>query len=59
MRRRSSSPAAKSFVSDTISAFGAVSFVEAAIFLVAAGVVVLVLTRAEGARITCPAAMGP
>jgi hypothetical protein len=37
----------RSFATDTISAFGAVSFVEAAIFLVAAGVLVLVLARAE------------
>jgi hypothetical protein len=36
-----------SFAHETISAFGAVSFVEAAIFLVAAGVLVLVLARAE------------
>ena len=35
------------FASDTISAFGALSFVEAAIFLVAAGVVVLLFTRGE------------
>jgi hypothetical protein len=38
---------AKSFASDSISAFGAVSFVEAAIFLVAAGVIALLLARAE------------
>jgi hypothetical protein len=37
----------RTFASDTISAFGAVSFVEAAIFLVAAGVLVLLLARAE------------
>ena len=37
----------RSFVSDSISAFGAVSFVEAAIFLVAAGVLVLLLARAD------------
>jgi len=37
----------KTFASDTISAFGAVSFVEAAIFLVAAGVLVLLLARAD------------
>ena len=37
----------KSFVSESISAFGAVSFVEAAIFLVAAGVLVLLLARAD------------
>ncbi|MEA2223872.1 MAG: hypothetical protein QOH83_2248 [Solirubrobacteraceae bacterium] len=37
----------KSFASDSISAFGAVSFVEAAIFLVAAGVLALLLARAD------------
>ncbi len=37
----------RSFATDTISAFGAVSFVEAAIFLVAAGVLVLLLMRAD------------
>jgi hypothetical protein len=40
-------PGTRSFAHDTISAFGAVSFVEAAIFLVAAGVIVLLLARAE------------
>ena len=48
----------RSFATDTISAFGAVSFVEAAIFLVAAGVVVLVLTRAEGGRYHLPGGDG-
>lgn len=37
----------RSFASDSISAFGAVSFVEAAIFLVAAGVIALLLARAD------------
>lgn len=37
----------RTFASDSISAFGAVSFVEAAIFLVAGGVLVLLLARAE------------
>jgi hypothetical protein len=37
----------RAFASDTISAFGAVSFVEAAIFLVAAGVIALLLMRAD------------
>jgi hypothetical protein len=37
----------KSFASDSISAFGAVSFVEAAIFLVAAGVLALLLACAD------------
>ncbi|MEY2515501.1 MAG: hypothetical protein QOJ89_2859 [bacterium] len=48
----------RTFATDTISAFGAVSFVEAAIFLVAAGVVVLVLTRAEGGRYHLPGGDG-
>ena len=48
----------KTFAKDTISAFGAVSFVEAAIFLVSAGVLVLVLTRAEGGKFHLPAATG-
>jgi hypothetical protein len=37
----------RSFAHDSISAFGAVSFVEAAIFLVSAGVLVLLLARAD------------
>ncbi|HEV7885321.1 MAG TPA: hypothetical protein VGO81_17240 [Solirubrobacteraceae bacterium] len=40
-------PGTRSFAHDSISAFGAVSFVEAAIFLVSAGVLVLVLARAD------------
>jgi hypothetical protein len=40
-------PGTRSFANDSISAFGAVSFVEAAIFLVSAGVIVLLLARAE------------
>ena len=40
-------PPSTRFASDSISAFGAVSFVEAAIFLVAAGVMVLLLARAD------------
>ncbi|MDX6675969.1 MAG: hypothetical protein QOE31_21 [Solirubrobacteraceae bacterium] len=51
-------PGSRAFATDTISAFGAVSFVEAAIFLVAAGVVVLVLTRAEGGRYHLPGGDG-
>ncbi len=46
------------FAHDTISAFGAVSFVEAAIFLVSAGVLVLVLTRAEGGTYHLPGGDG-
>ncbi len=48
----------RDFATDTISAFGAVSFVEAAIFLVSAGVLVLVLTRAEGAGFHLPGGDG-
>jgi len=51
-------PGSKTFASDAISAFGAVSFVEAAIFLVAAGVLALVLTRAEGGRYHLPGGDG-
>jgi hypothetical protein len=40
-------PGSRSFANDSISAFGAVSFVEAAIFLVSAGVLVLLLARAD------------
>ena len=46
------------FAKDAISAFGAVSFVEAAIFLVSAGVLVLVLARAEGGRFHLPGGDG-
>ena len=40
-------PGSRSFTNDSISAFGAVSFVEAAIFLVSAGVIVLLFARAD------------
>jgi hypothetical protein len=40
-------PGSKDFANDSISAFGAVSFVEAAIFLVSAGIIVLLLARAD------------
>jgi hypothetical protein len=40
-------PGSRGFAHDQISAFGAVSFVEAAIFLVSAGVLVLLLARAD------------
>jgi hypothetical protein len=40
-------PQSKRFVTDTVSAFGVISFIEAAIFLVAAGVLVLVFARGE------------
>jgi hypothetical protein len=45
-------------VTDAISAFGAVSFVEAAVFLVAAGVVLLLVTRARGAAYELPGGDG-
>jgi hypothetical protein len=51
-------PGSPEFAHETISAFGAVSFVEAAIFLVSAGVLVLVLTRAEGGRYHLPGGDG-
>jgi hypothetical protein len=40
-------PGSRSFAHDSISAFGAVSFVEAAIFLVSTGVLVLLLARSH------------
>ena len=40
-------PGSREFARDSISAFGAVSFVEAAIFLVSAGVIALLLARAD------------
>jgi hypothetical protein len=40
-------PKAGDFVSDSVNAFGALSFVEAAIFLVAAGVFLLLFARGE------------
>jgi hypothetical protein len=40
-------PGSRSFTNTSISAFGAVSFVEAAIFLVSAGVLALLLARAD------------
>jgi len=40
-------PGSRDFAHDSISAFGAVSFVEAAIFLVSAGVIVLLIARGE------------
>jgi hypothetical protein len=48
----------RSFAKDSISAFGAVSFVEAAIFLVSAGVLVLVLARAEKRAFQLPGGDG-
>lgn len=46
------------FASDSISAFGALSFVEAAIFLVSAGVLVLLFARAEGRQFHLPGGDG-
>ena len=43
---------------DSISAFGAVSFVEAAIFLVSAGVIALLLARADGRPFHLPGGDG-
>lgn len=51
-------PGTSAFASDRISAFGAVSFVEAAIFLVSAGALLLVLTRAGGGRYHLPGGDG-
>jgi hypothetical protein len=48
----------KRFVTDSVSAFGVVSFVEAAIFLVAAGVLVLVLARGERRTFQLPGGDG-
>jgi hypothetical protein len=44
--------------SHNISAFGDVSFVEAAIFLVAAGIIAMLLARAEGRRFHMPGGDG-
>ena len=46
------------FVTDAVSAFGVISFVEAAIFLVAAGVLVLVLARGERRTFQLPGGDG-
>jgi hypothetical protein len=51
-------PSSRTFAKDSISAFGAVSFVEAAIFLVSAGVLVLVLSRADGGTFHLPGGDG-
>jgi len=49
---------AESITSTTISAFGDVSFVEAAIFLVAVGVIVMLIARAEGRDFQLPGGDG-
>jgi hypothetical protein len=46
------------FIGDSVSAFGTLSFVEAAIFLVSAGVLVLLFTRAEGREYELPGGDG-
>lgn len=46
------------FVTDSISAFGDLSFVEAAVFLVSAGVLALLYARASGARFHLPGGDG-
>ncbi|MEA2155131.1 MAG: hypothetical protein QOE11_1271 [Solirubrobacteraceae bacterium] len=51
-------PGSRSFTNDSISAFGAVSFVEAAIFLVSAGVLALLLARAEARAFHLPGGDG-
>ncbi len=48
----------REFVKDTVSAFGVVSFVEAAIFLVSAGVLVLVIARGQGRPFHLPGGDG-
>ena len=46
------------FIGDAVSAFGTLSFVEAAIFLVSAGVLALLFTRAEGREFELPGGDG-
>jgi hypothetical protein len=46
------------FVTDSISAFGDLSFIEAAVFLVSAGVLALLYARATGARFHLPGGDG-
>ena len=46
------------FVHDSVSAFGTVSFVEAAVFLVSVGVLVLLFTRAERQEYELPGGDG-
>jgi hypothetical protein len=55
---QSLNPKTKAIYSHSISAFGDVSFVEAAIFLVAAGVTVLLIARAEGRQFHMPGGDG-
>jgi len=51
-------PKTKAIYSHNINAFGDVSFVEAAVFLVAAGVLVLLFARAEGREFNMPGGDG-
>jgi hypothetical protein len=51
-------PQARRFVSDTVSAFGVVSFVEASVGLIAIGVLVLLFARAENRAFHLPGGDG-
>ena len=51
-------PRQRAFASDSVSAFGAVSFVEAAVFLLAAGVLALLFARAERRAFELPGGDG-
>jgi hypothetical protein len=55
---QSLNPKTKAIYSHNINAFGDVSFVEAAVFLVAAGVLVLLFARAEGREFNMPGGDG-
>jgi len=55
---QSLNPKTHAIYSHNISAFGDVSFVEAAIFLVAAGIVAMLLARAEGRSFQLPGGDG-
>ncbi|HYM54417.1 MAG TPA: hypothetical protein VES97_03585, partial [Solirubrobacteraceae bacterium] len=55
---QSLNPKSQQIYSHSISAFGDVSFVEAAIFLVAAGVVAMLFARAEGREFHLPGGDG-
>jgi hypothetical protein len=51
-------PKTQKFVPDSLSAFGVVSFVEAAVFLVSAGVLFLLFARADGRAFHLPGGDG-
>jgi hypothetical protein len=55
---QSLNPKTRAIYSHNINAFGDVSFVEAAVFLVAAGVLVLLFARAEGREFNMPGGDG-